>query len=78
MEQLLDYFGYENDLIWLMPLYNPHYWNLIKIDGVWYHIDSTPAVSHQKYSIMNNAQRLETLKGRRWDTEKWPMLNEEK
>ena len=78
LKALLDYFGYENDLIWLMPLYNPHYWNLIKIDGVWYHIDSTPAVSHQKYSIMTNAQRLETLKGRRWDTEKWPMLNEEK
>lgn len=78
LQALLNYFGYENDLIWLMPLYTPHCWNLVKIDGVWYHIDSTPAVSHQKYSLMNNKQRLNTLKGRRWDEEKWPQLKEEK
>ncbi len=77
LQALLDYFGYENELIWLMPIYTPHYWNLVKIDGVWYHIDSTPAVSHQKYSLMNNNQRLATLKGRRWDTALWPQIQEE-
>lgn len=77
LEALLTYFGYENEIIHLMPQYNPHYWNLVKIDGVWYHIDSTPTTSHAKYSLMNNQQRLSTLKGRRWDTSKWPMLNEE-
>ena len=78
LQALLEYFGYENEVINLLPQYNPHYWNLVKIDGVWYHIDSTPAVSHQRYSLMNNEQRLATLKGRRWDTSLWPMLNEEK
>lgn len=76
LKALLDYFGYENELIWLMPRFNPHYWNLVKIDGVWYHIDSTPAVSHQKYSLMDNKQRLSTLKGRLWDVEKWPQIQE--
>ncbi len=76
LQALLDYFGYENDLIWLMPYFTPHYWNIVKIDGVWYHIDSTPAVSHQKYSLMNNQQRLSTLKGRRWEVDKWPQIKD--
>ena len=76
LKALLDYFGYENELIWLMPQFNPHYWNLVKIDGVWYHLDSTPASSHQKYSLMDNKQRLATLKGRLWDVEKWPQIQE--
>lgn len=76
LQALLDYFGYENDLIWLMPQFTPHYWNIVKIDGVWYHIDSTPAVSHQKYSLMTNSQRLATLKGRRWEVDKWPQIKD--
>ena len=81
LKALLDYFGYENEIIYVMPQYSPHYWNVVKLDGVWYHIDSTPSPSgrtHSKYSEpMTNEQRLETLSGRKWDTSLWPFLNEE-
>jgi hypothetical protein len=75
LKALFDYFGYTSQLIWVMPQYNPHYWLIIRIDGVWYHIDPTPNYLHARYSLMNNQQRLETLSGRKWDTALWPMLN---
>lgn len=75
LKALFDYFGYTSQLIWVMPQYSPHYWLIIKIGGVWYHIDPTPAGIHSRYSLMNNQQRLETLSGRKWDTTLWPMLN---
>lgn len=75
LKALLDYYGYTSQLIWVMPQYNPHYWLIIKINGTWYHIDPTPNYLHSRYSLMTNAQRLETLSGRKWDTSLWPMLN---
>ena len=70
LEALLEAKGYETKLIWVTD--KSHYWNLIKINGVWKHIDATPGVRHTKYSLMNDEQRLETLQGRTWDTSKWP------
>lgn len=76
-QALLEYFGYESDIIWVTD--KTHYWNIIKIDGVWYHMDSTPSRrTHNRYSIMTTKQRLETLNGRRWDEDLWPQLKEEK
>ena len=75
LQALLDYFGYENELIWVIG--KTHYWNLVKIDGQWYHIDSTPGTVHTRYSLMDNQKRLATLGGRRWDTSLWPQMNEE-
>lgn len=75
LKALFDYFGYTSQLIWVMPQYSPHYWLIIRIDGVWYHIDPTPNYLHSRYSLMNNQQRLETLSGRKWDTTLWPVLN---
>lgn len=75
LKALFDYFGYTSQLIWVMPQYSPHYWLIINIGGTWYHIDPTPNVLHGRYSLMTNAQRLETLSGRKWDTTLWPMLN---
>ena len=73
----MEYFGYESEIIWVTN--KTHYWNIIKIDGVWYHMDSTPSRrTHNRYSIMTNAQRLETLAGRRWDESLWPQLKQEK
>lgn len=48
-----------------------HYWNLVKVDGVWRHIDSTPGTKHPKY-LMNDNQRHANLQGRDWDRTKWP------
>lgn len=70
LQALLEAKGYETKLIWVTD--KSHYWNLIKLNGTWKHIDATPGVRHTKYSLMNDAQRLETLQGREWDTSKWP------
>lgn len=72
---MLDYFGYENELIWVTS--KTHYWLIVNIDGTWYHIDATPGTVHTRYSLMDNKQRLATLGGRRWDTSLWPQMNEE-
>ena len=63
--------GYETMLIWVTD--QSHYWNLVKIDGQWKHMDSTPSPNyHERYSIMNDAMRAETLSGRDWDRTAWP------
>ena len=70
LQRLMTEHGYRTKLIWVTD--KSHYWNLIKLNGTWKHIDATPGVRHTKYSLMNDAQRLETLQGREWDTSKWP------
>ena len=76
LEALLKEKGYEVQLIWTTD--KTHYWHIIKLDGKWKHIDSTPSVpySHSKYSLMNDTQRLETLNTgghvRDWDRDQWP------
>lgn len=70
LQELLEAKGYQTKLIWVTD--KSHYWNLIKINGVWKHIDATPGTRHTKYSLMNDEQRLETLQGRKWDTSQWP------
>ena len=64
--------GYETQLIWVTD--KSHYWNLVNINGQWKHMDSTPGDTHSRYSIMNDAQRYETLNGRNWDRTAWPVV----
>lgn len=64
--------GYETMLIWVTD--QSHYWNLVKIDGQWKHMDSTPGRWHEMYSIMNDETRYETLTGRDWDRAAWPAV----
>ncbi len=74
LKALLDEKGIENQLIWVTN--KTHYWNLIKVNGSWYHIDSTPGPTHQKIpGLMNDAQRYSTLSGRDWDRSAWPASN---
>ena len=63
--------GYETMLIWVTD--QTHYWNMVKINGEWKHMDSTPGRLHERYSIMNDATRYETLSGRDWDRTAWPV-----
>lgn len=70
LRALLSYYGYETNLIWVTD--QSHYWLQIKLGGKWYHIDGTPGNTHTIYSLMNDEQRLATLRGRKWDTSKWP------
>ncbi len=65
--------GYETQLIWVTN--QTHYWNLVKLNGVWRHMDSTPDRNHRKISIMTDEQRLSTLSGRDWDHSAWPAAN---
>lgn len=70
LQALLREKGFSTQLIWCQD--KSHYWNLVLINGSWKHIDSTPSGTHSRYSIMNDAQRHETLSGRDWDRELWP------
>ncbi len=72
-QALLRVKGYETQLIWVTN--KTHYWNLVKLNGVWRHMDSTPDRNHRKISIMTDAQRLSTLSGRDWDHSAWPAAN---
>ena len=76
---LLEFKGYNAQLIWVKEEFEPHYWVIVEIEpGVWRHVDATRGV-HARYSFpMTDAQRLETLfysptgVQRYWDTAKWP------
>ena len=70
LKALFDEKGIENQLIWTTK--KTHYWLIVKIDGVWKHIDPTPGRLHSKYSLMTDKQRLSTLNGRKWDFSAWP------
>ena len=72
LQRLLTEKGYTCQLIWVTDDYSPHYWVLLYIDGAWRHIDATPATLHERYDLMTDAQRLETLNGRTWDRDSWP------
>ena len=70
LQRLLMYHGYQTQLIWVTD--QSHYWLIVYMDGGWKHIDATPSALHGRYPVMNDAQRLETLSGRVWDTTLWP------
>lgn len=70
LKAIFDLKGIESQLIWVTN--KTHYWLIVNIDGTWKHIDATPGRTHSRYSLMNDAQRLETLSGRTWDTTQWP------
>ena len=70
LKAIFDLKGIESRMIWVTD--KSHYWLIVKINGQWKHIDPTPSTLHGKYSLMNDAQRLSTLSGRKWDTSKWP------
>lgn len=72
LQRLLEEKGYTCQLIWVTDDYSPHYWVLINLNGVWRHIDATPATLHMTYDLMTDEQRLETLSGRTWDRSQWP------
>lgn len=70
LQRLLTAKGYTNQLIWCED--KSHYWVIVNVNGVWRHVDATPSSQHGKYPQMTDAQRLETLSGRKWDTTLWP------
>lgn len=70
LQSLLTRKNYETQLIWVTD--KSHYWLIIKLDGVWRHIDATPGRRHTQYSLMTDEQRYAILQGRDWDRSAWP------
>ena len=74
LQALFNEKGIQSQLIWVTD--KSHYWLLVNIGGSWKHIDPTPSSLHGRYSLMNDAQRYETLvsngRNRDWDRSKWP------
>ncbi len=72
MKAVCDRKGIECQLIWTTV--QNHFWLIVKVDGVWRHIDPTPGNQALKYGylLMTDDMRQETLLGREWDRSAWP------
>ena len=70
--------GIENKIVKRYPYkWSRHYWNLIKIDGQWYHCDSTPRHNYHSYVFMLTDKELANFtgggyNGYRFDHSKYP------
>lgn len=65
---LFDVAGIENMIIIRDPyIYNPHFWNYIKIDGEWYHCDSTPRMGYDSYFFMYTTDELQNFWHNGWN-----------
>jgi len=73
VEAALNRMGVQNRLIWTVN--RCHYWNLIHVNGVWRHFDSTPG-QHTE-GPLTDAQKLACrgMGGRTWDRSAWPAAN---
>ena len=70
---LFDVAGIENMIIIRDPyIYNPHYWNYIKIDGEWYHCDSTPRIGYNSYFFMYTTKELKNFWHNGWNGYNFP------
>ena len=79
---LLDCAGIENQVIKRYPYFNSkHYWNFVKINGEWYHCDSTPRHEYNSYIFMYTGTeirnfRVNNYNGYDYETEKYPVASE--
>lgn len=57
---LLDVAGIDNMLVERNPAYNSmHFWNLVCVDGQWYHCDATPSSSHDDFWVFRTDDELD-------------------
>lgn len=64
---MLDAAGIENLPVYPKEGYHVHYWNLVYVEGGWYHFDTTPRKSGATFCIVTNAQ-YDALSGARYST----------
>lgn len=74
LQAILEQKGYETQLIWVTD--KSHYWVIVKVDGVWWHLDATPSDLYDYRGLMDDATRYATLANRNWDRTKWPVCGE--
>ena len=55
---LLDAAGIPNMIVNREPYRHKHFWNLIQIDGQWYHCDSTPRMNYNSFVFMYTDREL--------------------
>ncbi|MCC8139851.1 MAG: hypothetical protein LIO67_06075 [Lachnospiraceae bacterium] len=73
---ILDQKGISSQLIWTTE--KTHYWLIVYVNGGWKHLDATPmagSIREACKQLMNDSERLATLRGRTWDTSLWPACN---
>lgn len=73
LKAVLELKGYETQLIWVTD--KSHYWVLVNVDGVWWHLDATPSNLYDYYGLMNDSTRFATLSNRNWDRTQWPVCD---
>ncbi len=71
MQRCLQKAGYTSQVIYRLD--KGHYWNLVYVDGVWRHLDSTPSLRHTK-GLLTDEQKWNDagLDGIGWDKSLWP------
>ena len=58
-KMLLDCAGIPNMMVFRNPsYYQGHYWNLVKMEGEWYHCDSTTFLNHPDVYFMQNDKQI--------------------
>ena len=67
VREMLNLCGIENMFIKRYPWrHSIHYWNYIKIDGEWYHCDSTPRKGYNSYFFMYTSTEIQNFHHSGW------------
>lgn len=69
---MLDRAGYDTLIVDGIDLYTgggPHRWNMVKVNGAWYHIDATPIIGLPDYYLVKDSD-IENVFS--WDRNKYP------
>lgn len=73
LQEMLTAKGYESQIIWTTE--KTHYWVVVLVDGVWWHLDGTPGQNGQ-FGLMSDQKRLSNLRNRVWEFDAWPVCGE--
>ena len=67
VREMLNLCGIENMFIKRYPWrHSVHFWNYIKIDGEWYHCDSTPRNGYSSYFFMYTTREIQNFHHNGW------------
>ena len=67
-KMLLDLAGIPNMMVKRYPVYGSnHYWNLVKLNGQWYHCDSTWRKDYDSYFFMYTTEELRNFWHNGWN-----------
>ena len=67
VREMLNLCGIENMFIKRYPFrHSVHYWNYVKIDGEWYHCDSTPRKNYKSYFFMYTTKEIQNFHHSGW------------